>query len=55
VAGATMLSSWQSPTSSLLQAPTGFALNTLPQLNQSAEELKQFLPKNNDATKESNQ
>ena len=55
VAGAAMLSSWQSPTSSLLQSPTGFALNTLPQLNESAEQLKQFLPKNNDATKESNQ
>jgi hypothetical protein len=50
---AEMLSNWRSPTNILLNSPTGFALNSLPQLNQSAEELKQFLP--NDATKESNQ
>lgn len=51
---AAMLWSWQSPTSILMQSPTTLVLNTLPQLNQSAEELKQFLPKDHEV-KESNQ
>ena len=49
------LSRWQSPTNILMTSPTGEVFNALPKLNQSAEELKQFLPKENDATKESNQ
>jgi hypothetical protein len=52
---AAMLSSWQSPTEKWIQSPTSFVLNSLPQLNQSAQELQQFLPKNNEAMKESNQ
>jgi hypothetical protein len=52
---AAMLWSWQSPTSILMQSPTAAVLNSLPQLNQSAEELKQFLPKDHEVTKESNQ
>ena len=47
------LSRWQSPTKILMTSPTGEVFNSLPQLNQSAEELKQFLT--NDAIKESNQ
>ncbi|HSE18291.1 MAG TPA: hypothetical protein VLB46_14635 [Pyrinomonadaceae bacterium] len=49
------LANWQSPTSSFLQAPTAFALSSLPQLNQSARELEMFLPKNNETMKESKQ
>lgn len=52
---AAMLWSWQSPTSILMQSPAVSVLNSLPQLNQSAEELKQFLPKDHEVTKESNQ
>ena len=48
------LSRWQSPTNILMASPTGIVFNSLPQLNESAEELKQFLPKN-EAIKESNQ
>jgi hypothetical protein len=48
------LSRWQSPTNILMASPTGVLFNSLPQLNESAEELKQFLPKN-EAMKESNQ
>ena len=51
---AAMLWSWQSPTSILMQSTTTLVWNTLPQLNQSAEELKQFLPKDHEV-KESNQ
>lgn len=43
---ATMLSNWQSPTSILLNSPTVSVLGTLPELNQSARDLEQFLPKN---------
>ena len=45
---------WQSPTTYLMTSPTEVSFNSLPQLNESAEKLKQFLPKNNEATKESN-
>jgi hypothetical protein len=50
-----MLSRWQSPTDILMTSPTTVVLNSLPQLDESAEELKQFLPKKNDTMKESNQ
>jgi len=52
---AAMLSSWQSPTRKFMESPTSFDLNSLPQLNQSVEELQLFLPKNNELMKESNQ
>jgi HAMP domain-containing protein len=52
---ATLLSNWQSPTEILMSSPTASVLNSLPQLDQSAKELKQFLPKNTEITKESNQ
>lgn len=52
---AEMLSNWQSPTNTLLNSPTASVLSSLPQLNQSAKDLEQFLPKNNEAIKESNQ
>ena len=52
---ATLLASWQSPTQRYIESPTTSVFNSLPQLNQSAEELKLFLPKNNELTKESNQ
>lgn len=45
---AALLSSWQSPTEKFLESPAGSLFNSLPQLNQSAEELKSFLPKNNE-------
>jgi uncharacterized membrane protein len=45
-----LLSSWQSPTQSLMQSPSSVGFNSLPQLNQSAKDLESFLPK-----KESNQ
>lgn len=50
-----LLSSWQSPTQALLESPTSMVLSSLPQLNQSATDLKSFLPKNNELIKESNQ
>jgi len=43
---AAMISKWQSPTNILLNSPPVSVLSTLPQLNQSARELEQFLPKN---------
>jgi hypothetical protein len=43
---AAMISKWQSPTNILLNSPRVSVLSTLPQLNQSARELEQFLPKN---------
>jgi cytoskeletal protein RodZ len=49
---ATQLSQWQSPTQLYLQSPATIDFSSLPQLNQSAEELKQFLPRNADPTKE---
>ena len=52
---AELLSKWQSPTGILLNSPTASFLSSLPQLNQSARDLEQFLPKNNEATKESKQ
>ena len=52
---AEMLARWQSPTNILMASPTGLGFSSLPQLNESAAELKQFLPKNNEAMKESNQ
>ena len=55
VTDAALLSRWQSPTDILMQSPASVVWNSLPQLNESAEELKQFLPKNHEATKESNQ
>ena len=55
VSTAELLSRWQSPTQSFMQAPTTVVFNSLPQLNQSAKELEAFLPKNNEVMKESNQ
>jgi hypothetical protein len=52
---AALLSSWQSPTATFLESPAGSMFNSLPQLNQSAEDLKSFLTKNTEAMKESNQ
>jgi len=53
---AAMLSNWQSPTNILLNSPTVSVLSSLPQLNQSARDLEQFLPKkNNELLKESKQ
>jgi len=50
-----LLSRWQSPTQLLMQFSKTVDLNSLPQLNQSVEALKQFLPANADLKKESNQ
>jgi len=56
ISQAAMLSNWQSPTSILLNSPTVSVLSSLPQLNQSARDLEQFLPKkNNELIKESKQ
>jgi len=52
---AAVLSNWQSPTNILLDSPSASFLSSLPQLNQSARDLEQFLPKNNDVMKESKQ
>ena len=52
---AELLSEWQSPTSILLDSPTVSVLSSLPQLTSSARDLEQFLPKNNEAMKESKQ
>ena len=52
---AAVLANWQSPTNILLNSPTASFLSSLPQLNQSARDLEQFLPKNNDVIKESKQ
>jgi len=52
---AQILSNWQSPTNILMGSPSNIVWNSLPQLNESAAALKQFLPKHNEATKESNQ
>ena len=51
----TTLANWHSPTNILLQSPTAIALSSLPQLNQSAQDLEKFLPKNNETMKESKQ
>jgi len=52
---AALLSRWQSPTQIFMQFPTAVNFSSLPQLNQSVKELKQFLPGNTELTKESNQ
>lgn len=52
---AAILAKWQSPTNVLLNSPAASFLSSLPQLNQSARDLEQFLPKNNDVMKESKQ
>ena len=41
---ATAISSWQSPTATLLSSQNDALLNSLPQLNSSVKELKSFLP-----------
>lgn len=41
---AKVISSWQSPTSALLKSQNDELLKSLPQLNESADELKSFLP-----------
>jgi hypothetical protein len=38
------IESWQSPTATLLDSPSNEMLKSLPQLNQSVDELKSFLP-----------
>lgn len=38
------IASWQSPTATLLDSSSGELLKSLPQLNQSVDELKSFLP-----------
>lgn len=38
------ITSWQSPTSALLSSPSDEVFSSLPQLNQSASDLKSFLP-----------
>jgi hypothetical protein len=38
------IASWQSPTAALLDSPSDELLKTLPQLNQTVDELKSFLP-----------
>ncbi len=50
---AALLSSWQSPTAAFLESPAQSAFNSLPQLNQSVEDLRSFLPQK--TLKESNQ
>jgi hypothetical protein len=52
---AALLSRWQSPTQLFMESPATVDLKSLPQLNQSAAELKQFLLPNAELTKESNQ
>jgi hypothetical protein len=41
---ATAISSWKSPTATLLSSQNDALLNSLPQLNESVKELKSFLP-----------
>lgn len=55
MAEAALLSRWQSPTQLFLTSPTAANFSALPELNQSLEKLKQFLPRNTELTKESNQ
>ncbi len=38
------IASWQSPTATLLESPSDALLKSMPQLNQSGDELKSFLP-----------
>jgi hypothetical protein len=51
---AAMLAGWQSPTQGFIQSPTNSVFKQLPQLNQSAQDLKLFLPKSDQMIKESN-
>ncbi len=51
---AALLSSWQSPTQLFMNYTAAVSLNSLPQLNQSVEELKTFLRNDAELTKESN-
>ena len=44
IRNATAISSWEAPTTALLRSPGGEVLTSLPQLNESAKELKSFLP-----------
>ncbi len=56
ISQAAMLSNWQSPTNILLNSTTVSFLSSLPQLDQSARDLEQFLPKKNkELIKESKQ
>ena len=55
IAEAAVLSNWQSPTRIFMQSPAAVNFSSLPQLNKSLNELKQFLPRNSELTKESNQ
>src|SRR5207237_9472181 len=41
---ATAISSWQSPAATLLSSPNDDLLKSLPQLNESTNDLKSFLP-----------
>ena len=43
---AVALSTWKSPTAIFMESPSGFEINSLPQLNQAAKELQLFLPTN---------
>jgi hypothetical protein len=52
---AALISGWQSPTQIFMSSPVAVNFNSLPQLNQSAEQLKQFLSRDTDLKKESNQ
>ena len=45
---ATLLSQWQSPTQQFMEAPSAVSLESLPQLNQSVQDLKLFLSRNNE-------
>jgi hypothetical protein len=44
IRNASAISSWQSPTTALLRSPGDAVLTSLPQLNESVNELKSFLP-----------
>ena len=44
IRAATAISSWQSPTATLLSSQNDVLLNSLPQLNESVKDLKSFLP-----------
>ncbi len=44
IRAATAISSWQSPTATLLSSQNDALLNSLPQLNESVKDLKLFLP-----------
>lgn len=47
ITGAALLSSWQSPTNSLMESPSRVSFNSLPQLDQSAKDLESFLKESN--------